>query len=972
MKGNGLCLVLLSVIIASVRADTYILYDTKSATSDLNWALHPQTYGWEELSGRDVNGNTIRYHQVCNVDEEEQDNWVRSPFIDARSAQRVYMDIEFSVMKCEECRETFALYYYQSSADIATSTFPPWRENPYTKIDTLAAGERFDSSTVGAEGINRKTLVISPLSRRGFYVAAQDQGACMSLMSLKLYYYYCPETTHNLAYFSRTLSGGEVASLVAQSGKCVSNSVYSNNEVPKYRCNSYGEWRVPTGSCHCRAGYQPNEELTTCQGCSVGSYKPENGNIQCQACPAHSLTRSVGADHCSCVDGYYRADGDSIHQACSRTPSQPKNITFTLNKTSVSMNWMEPVITGERSDIFYSVACQECESGYKNCRSCPSTIQPSPSNLHHLTTTNAQLNNLKPYSHYSIKVGLQYILFVIPQVGKPPAFQWVNISTSESGPPQIQRLRLVESGQTYFVVAWMSTPTPTTHLLEYQVRVFQNGHKIKDINVRMNCVVYFGLTKGSKYIAKVRVRNGMGYGKFSNDLYVATSSAKGRSTAGLNPAVIGGVMGVIAIVIIVIIVLFQETRGKHKSSQEQVSQCPRYLDPLIWRTYVDYRDPHNGVKEIATELDQTKIKIECVIGRGRWCLTVCRGKLISGKTSIPVAVKRLKEGASLIDHTNFLREACTMAQFDHPNIIQLKGVVTKSIPAMIITEFMENGSLDKFLQGKVNELTASRLLEMLRGIASGMNYLSSIKYIHRDLAARNILVSSDLVCKVSDFGLSRTLENDPQATYTTQGGKIALRWTAPECIRFRQFTSASDVWSYGIVMWEVMSYGEKPYWDMSNEVVTEVLEDGYRLPAPENCPVSIHNLMLKCWSYEAKRRPHPIEIIRTLDQFIKQPNLLLDTKSHDASAPLLNPDSPTSLNEVSTLDEWLDMVKLGKYRRSFHTNGINDLESLVHISESELDRLGITSPAHRTRLQGGISTLRQHLGEFPNTRQPQV
>uniref|UniRef100_H2YLK2 receptor protein-tyrosine kinase n=1 Tax=Ciona savignyi TaxID=51511 RepID=H2YLK2_CIOSA len=862
---------------------------------------------WEELSGRDVNGNTIRYHQVCNVDEEEQDNWVRSPFIDARSAQRVYMDIEFSVMKCEECRETFALYYYQSSADIATSTFPPWRENPYTKIDTLAAGERFDSSTVGAEGINRKTLVISPLSRRGFYVAAQDQGACMSLMSLKLYYYYCPETTHNLAYFSRTLSGGEVASLVAQSGKCVSNSVYSNNEVPKYRCNSYGEWRVPTGSCHCRAGYQPNEELTTCQGCSVGSYKPENGNIQCQACPAHSLTRSVGADHCSCVDGYYRADGDSIHQACSRTPSQPKNITFTLNKTSVSMNWMEPVITGERSDIFYRF----------NCRSCPSTIQPSPSNLHHLTTTNAQLNNLKPYSHYSIKVvGIDSIFSILPftplssnPLLHPAFFLFSLLLSSSSSYYSTSQSTLILSSHLLLLLLLPPLsilPLPSSNISSTLVSTFiinivsRTSSPSTDLPLPMEChpasgetpcfSVVSGLTKGSKYIAKVRVRNGMGYGKFSNDLYVATSSAKGRcyiSTAGLNPAVIGGVMGVIAIVIIVIIVLFVKRRQANKKKRQDVQASKKLAENtnllkskflnVQGRTYVDYRDPHNGVKEIATELDQTKIKIECVIGRGRWCLTVCRGKLISGKTSIPVAVKRLKEGASLIDHTNFLREACTMAQFDHPNIIQLKGVVTKSIPAMIITEFMENGSLDKFLQ-VVNELTASRLLEMLRGIASGMNYLSSIKYIHRDLAARNILVSSDLVCKVSDFGLSRTLENDPQATYTTQGGKIALRWTAPECIRFRQFTSASDVWSYGIVMWEVMSYGEKPYWDMSNEVVTEVLEDGYRLPAPENCPVSIHNLMLKCWSYEAKRRPHPIEIIRTLDQFIKQPNLLLDTK----------------------------------------------------------------------------------------------
>lgn len=116
--------------------------------------------------------------------------------------------------------------------------------------------------------------------------------------------------------------------------------------------------------------------------------------------------------------------------------------------------------------------------------------------------------------------------------------------------------------------------------------------------------------------------------------------------------------------------------------------------------------------------------------------------------------------------------------------------------------------------------TVIQLVGMLRGIASGMKYLSDMGYVHRDLAARNILVNSNLVCKVSDFGLSRVLEDDPEAAYTTTGGKIPIRWTAPEAIAYRKFSSASDAWSYGIVMWEVMSYGERPYWEMSNQDVS--------------------------------------------------------------------------------------------------------------------------------------------------------
>ncbi|MGH0130535.1 UNVERIFIED_CONTAM: hypothetical protein FKN15_026417 [Acipenser sinensis] len=278
--------------------------------------------------------------------------------------------------------------------------------------------------------------------------------------------------------------------------------------------------------------------------------------------------------------------------------------------------------------------------------------------------------------------------------------------------------------------------------------------------------------------------------------------------------------------------------------------------------------------------------------------------------------------------------------------------IPQSKPVMIITEFMENGSLDSFLKKHDGQFTMIQLVGMLRGIASGMKYLSDMNYVHRDLAARNILVNSNLVCKVSDFGLSRVLEDDPEAAYTTRGGKIPIRWTSPEAIAYRKFTSASDAWSYGIVMWEVISYGERPYWEMSNQDVIKAIDEGYRLPAPMDCPVVLHQLMLDCWEKGRSDRPKFGQIVNTLDKLIRTPSSLKQLANSSVWQDPMTPDFT-----VNTVEEWLDAIKMGQYKDNFSSAGYVSLESVLYISISELGKLGIALAGHQKKILSSIESL---------------
>ncbi|TFJ99238.1 Ephrin type-B receptor 5 [Platysternon megacephalum] len=254
-----------------------ILLDTTGETSEIGWTTHPPD-GWDEVSVLDDKKHLIRTFEVCNVAEPGQNNWLRTHFIERRGAHRVHIRLCFSVRDCasmrtvaSSCKETFTLYYYQAETDMATQDLPEWREGPWTKVDTIAADESFSQVDITGKVVkmNVKVRSFGPLTRRGFYLAFQDSGACMSLVAVQVFFYKCPAVVRGFASFPETFAGGERTSLVEAVGTCVVDAEEAStagSSGVRLHCNGEGEWMVAIGRCTCRSGYQPANDEGACKG----------------------------------------------------------------------------------------------------------------------------------------------------------------------------------------------------------------------------------------------------------------------------------------------------------------------------------------------------------------------------------------------------------------------------------------------------------------------------------------------------------------------------------------------------------------------------------------------------------------------------------------------------------------------------------------------------------------------------------
>ncbi|KAK3733280.1 hypothetical protein QZH41_011125 [Actinostola sp. cb2023] len=455
-----------------------------------------------------------------------------------------------------------------------------------------------------------------------------------------------------------------------------------------------------------------------------------------------------------------------------------------------------------------------------------------------------------------------------------------------------------------FNISWIAPRDPNSVVLKYDVEIMHLSRISLEIVCRQASLPTWLERQGlsGNYSARVRAITPAGNGSWSNAVVFVIAKetkevrnkekVKQRLDVGM---IIGASLATCSMIILVCgLVVWYITRKRYAKKQVHT-----VLYASVNPEYMNSSDVYIADE---WEVPRDKIKLIRELGQGSFGM-VYEGEaidIVKGQSRCRVAVKTVSENASVKDRIEFLHEASIMKAFHCYHVVELMGVVSDGQPTLVIMELMHNGDLKNHLRsrrpGEVGALpppTLGEMLQMAGEIADGMAYLGSRKFVHRDLAARNCMVNENLTVKIGDFGMTRDIY---ETDYYRKGGKgqfpgvkinfsvcrlmssfpvvcvglLPVRWMAPESLKDGVFTSPSDVWSYGVVLWEMVTLASQPYPGKSNEEVLKFVVDGGVNEKPPEAPKELFELMSLCWQFKPKTRPTFVSIINMIEDRLSE------------------------------------------------------------------------------------------------------
>ncbi|XP_059933108.1 ephrin type-A receptor 2 [Gadus macrocephalus] len=790
------------------------------------WIAEPAN----EWSTYRLNSNRDSLFQGCLSADKRRT--LLSPWIECPDPHQLLLDIEFALHESANQVKTLDVHLFQKK----TTKFSSRSQG----VLSLTANRPFPGSVrpshIESFISQNRSLNLGSVAAGGFHLGFSYSGPCVFIVSVRLYYRGCPGFVAGLARFA----GAEAGSEDPQEGSCVDGA---RSLSPKAHCHENGTWGEVTGECVCVPGHE--KAADTCTACRTGHYQPVNETAGCRPCPPNSGTEQEGAVECDCLEGYDRLPHDALEQGCTKPPSAPVNVMFHRHGDALgSVRWGPPLNLGGRgaAELTYSVACsqKEPEAGALGWVPCEKEVLFSPSSAG-LNGTEVNVTGLSGLHDYLLAVSAANALSG-RRVGWDVSEANVNVHA--------RRVEVLVP-----VAPDVSESPSTTHLEEYHTRRPE------------------------------------------------AFSLEWKLVAG----VLGGLMMLAVVLSVVVAMRHAVTKRRPVQEMELLPSNPtntfRLLDELPQSTpepassllleqqeRVAHDDPLlANLRD--TLVPRSRLTLGKQLGKGEFG-AVYEGLLTAEDgADVKVAVKTIRGIYCQDSLQEFIKEAEIMKSFDHDNVVRLLGVALEreensslSVP-LVILPFLEHGDLRSFLiatrYGVVPIFVPHQsLLRFMVDIAAGMEYLSSKGFLHRDLAARNCMLGDSFRVCVADFGLSKQIDSSNYYRQKTTI-RVPVKWMALESLSESVYTTKSDVWSFGVTMWEIVSRGRNPYAGVQNHELLDLLTGGQRLKKPKDCDDNLYEAMRTCWHPDPGQRLGFAELSSRLKEMLSLlPPLEPSVESH--------------------------------------------------------------------------------------------